>query len=168
MTKSNRYWTLIVVLLLAIIVCGSLIIWSKYDQSQPVEISISPGQETPIAEFYIGGAVNNSGAYPLKSQDTINDIIQAAGGTAVDADRSQLELYIPSVGEEAIPQKINLNRADVWLLQALPGIGETRAQAIVDYRQQNGAFHNTGELIKVAGIGTATYEKIKSLITIVD
>jgi len=54
------------------------------------------------------------------------------------------------------------------LLEALPGIGETRAQAIIDYRQQNGPFHNINELTKVEGIGIATYEKIKHLISVAD
>ena len=66
------------------------------------------------------------------------------------------------------PQKINLNRAEAWLLEALPEIGESRAQAIIDYREQNGPFHNINELIKVEGIGTATYEKIKDRITVAD
>jgi len=50
----------------------------------------------------------------------------------------------------------------------LPGIGEVRAQAIIDYRRQNGPFHNISELTKVEGIGTATYEQIKQLITVAD
>ncbi|MDO8568153.1 MAG: ComEA family DNA-binding protein [Dehalococcoidales bacterium] len=63
-------------------------------------------------------------------------------------------------------QKINLNRADAWLLAALPDIGQTRAQAIVNYRQKNGPFRSTNELLKVEGIGTAIYDKIKDLITV--
>ena len=65
-------------------------------------------------------------------------------------------------------KKINLNRAETWLLEALPEIGESRAQAIIDYREQNGPFNNIKELIKVEDIGTATYEKIKNWITVAD
>ena len=64
--------------------------------------------------------------------------------------------------------KINLNSADAWLLEALPGIGEIKAQAIIDYRQQNGLFKNTAELIKVDGIGLDLYDQIKHLITVCD
>ena len=167
MTKSNKYWTLIIILLIAIIVIGSLITWSRYSRSQPIEISVSPAQELQ-GEVYIGGAVNNPGFYPLKAQDTIDNIIRAAGGTSANADLNQLKLYIAEVGEEEPPQKIDLNRAEVWLLQALPGIGEVRAEAIINYRQQNGRFRNINELIEVEGIGTATYEKIKHLITVDD
>ncbi len=85
-----------------------------------------------------------------------------------NANLSGLRLYIPSMGEEQEPQKIDINRAEVWLLKALPGIGETLAQRIVDYRQKNGPFRNTAELLKVAGIDSATYEKTKHLITVAD
>ncbi|MBA7632201.1 ComE operon protein 1 [subsurface metagenome] len=167
MTKLNQFWTLIIILLIAIIVVGSLVTWSRYSRSQPIEISISPSQELQ-GEVYIGGAVNNPGFYPLKTGDSIDDVIRASGGTFAGADTSLLKLYIPEVGEEEPPQKVNLNRAEAWLLQALPGIGETRAQAIIDYRQQNGQFRNINELTKVEGIGTATCEKIKDLITVAD
>ena len=167
MTKLNQFWMLIIILLIAIIVVGSLVTWSRYSRSQPIEISISPSQELQ-GEIYIGGAVNNPGFYPLKAGDSIDDVIRAAGGTFASADTSLLKLYIPEVGEEEPPQKVNLNRAEAWLLQALPGIGETRAQAIIDYRQQNGQFRNINELTKVEGIGTATFEKIKHLITVAD
>ena len=162
-----NYWTLLIILLVAVIITGSIISWSKYSSGQPIEISIAPGQELQ-GEIYIGGAVNNPGFYPLRAGDSLEDIIQAAGGIADGADPSRLDLHIPSAGEEAQPQKVNLNRAEAWLLQALPGIGEVRAQAIIDYRQQNGPFHNINELIKVDGIGTTTYEKIKKLITVAD
>ena len=162
----NR-WTLIVICLLAIIATGSTITWSRYSPSQPIEISVSPGQEIQ-GEIYIGGGVNNPGFYPLKAGDSLEDIIRAAGGTTDSADLSRLKLYTPKVGEEEQPQKVNLNQAEAWLLQALPGIGEIRAQAIIDYRHQNGRFKNINELIKVEGIGSATYEKIKHLITVAD
>ncbi len=165
MTKSNKYWTLLTILLIVIIAIGSLVIWSKYRPSQPIEISLSPSQELQ-GEIYAGGAVSNPGFYPLKSGDTVDDIIRAAGGTTTEADLSKLKLHIPKVGKVEPAQKVNLNRAEAWLLQALPGIGEVRAQAIIDYRQQNGRFGNTNELIKVEGIGTTIYEGIEHLITV--
>ena len=168
MTK-NRYWTLIIILLVAIIAIGGIVAWSRYSPSQPIEISISkPPSRELQGEIYIGGAVSSPGFYPLRAGDSIEALIQAAGGINDNADISRLKLYIPEVGEEYQPQKINLNRAEAWLLEALPGIGEVKAQAIIDYRQQNGPFRNINELIKVKGIGAITYDKIKHLITVAD
>jgi competence protein ComEA len=166
--KLNKYWTLITILLVVIIIAGGIVAWSRYSRSQPIEISISPTQELLPSEIYISGAVINPGLYPLKAGDSLEDIIQAAGGITSSADLNKLKLHIPQMGEEQLLQKIDINRAETWLLQALPEIGETRAQAIIDYRDQNGLFHNTYELTKVEGIGITTYEKIKHLITVAD
>ena len=160
-------WTLIVILLVVIIAAGSIVAWSRYSQSQSIEISIVPDQELQ-GEIYIGGEVNNPGVYPLETGDGVEDIIRVAGGTTDSADLSRLKLHVPVVGEGEQPQKVNINRAEVWLLEALPGVGEVRAKAIIDYRWQNGPFHNINELVKVEGIGTSTYEKIKHLLTVAD
>ena len=166
-SKFSKYWTLITILLVAIIAISSIVACSRYSRSQLVEISTPSGPELQ-GEVYISGAVSNPGFYTLKAGDTIEALIQAAGGTTDSASLNRLKLYIPRTGEEEQSQKINLNRAEVWLLEALPEIGESRAQAIIDYREQNGPFHNINELIKVEDIGTATYEKIKDRITVAD
>ena len=166
-SKSSQYWTLITILLVAIIAIGSIVVWARYSRSQPIEISIPTAQEMQ-GKIYIGGAVSNPGFYSLKAGDTVEALIQAAGGTTSNADLDWFTLYVPETQDEEQSQKIDLNRAEVWLLEALPEIGETRAQNIVTYRDQNGPFNNINELIKVEGIGTATYEKIKHLITVAD
>ena len=166
MTK-NRYWALIIILLIAVIVIGGIVAWSRYRQPQPIEISLPPSQELQ-GEVYIGGAVSNPGYYPVKSGDSIEALIQAAGGTTGNANLTGVKIYIPSVGEKEEPQKIDLNRAEAWLLEALPGIGEVRAQTIIDYRQQNSGFRNITEITKVEGIGPDIYEQIKPLITVAE
>jgi len=158
---------LITIVLVTIIAIGGIVAWSRYPRSQPVEISIPPGQGLQ-GEIYIGAAVTNPGFYPLKTGDTIEALIQSAGGTASSADPFQLKLYVSGTEEDYQPQKINLNRAEAWLLETLPGIGGTLAQRIIDYRQQNGQFKNMNELTKVKGIGSTTYEEIKHLITVAD
>jgi len=165
--KPNKCWTPIIIILVVIIVIGCVVAWSKYSGSQPIEIFIPPSQELQ-GEIYIGGAVNNPGFYPLKGGNSVEAIIQAAGGATDGADLNQLKLYVPQSGEEKQPQKIDLNRAEAWLLQALPGIGEAKAQAIIDYRQKNKRFQSIDELTKVEGIGATTYERIKHLITVAD
>ena len=166
-SRLNKCWTLSIILLVAIIAVGSIVVGARYSLSQPIEISISPPQELQ-GRIYIAGAVPNPGFYPLLAGDNIEALIQAAGGTTSNADLSRLKLYIPQAGEEEQPQKIDINRAEMWLLEALPGIAETRAKAIINYRNRNGPFHNINELFKVEDIGTATYEKIKHLITVAD
>jgi competence protein ComEA len=166
MTK-NRYWALSIILLIAVIVIGGIVAWSRYSPPHPIEIS-PPSSPQFQGEIYIGGAVSNPGFYPLKPGDSIEALVQAAGGITDNADLTRLKLYIPIVGEKEEPQKIDLNRAEAWLLNALPGIGEGRAQAIIDYRQKNGGFHNITEITRVEGIGPSTYEQIKDLITVAD
>ena len=165
-SKFNRFGTLVTLILVAIIVIGGIVVWSRYSGGQPVEIAQSPSQELD-GEIYISGAITSPGFYPLKVGDSIEALIQAAGGITDNADLSQLKLYIPTAGEEP-PQKIDINRAEVWLLKALPGIGEAKAQAIIAYREQYGPFHNINELIKVEGIGATIHEQIKELITVAD
>ena len=165
--KLNRFWSLVIIFLAAAIVIGGILIWSKYKPEQPLEISISQPQGWQ-GEIYINGAVTTPGFYPLKASDSIDALIRAAGGAAISANLSGMELYVPGAGEGQGAQKVDINRAEVWLLEALPGIGETLGKRIVDYRQQNGLFNNVEELLKVPGIGTATYERIKDLITVAD
>ncbi|MBU2608645.1 MAG: ComEA family DNA-binding protein [Chloroflexi bacterium] len=166
-SKVNTYWILLVIFLIAVIAVSSAAIWSKYRGRQPIEITIPDARELN-GEIYIGGAVNNPGFYPLKSGDTLESLVLAAGGTTDNADLSQVSLYFPTPDESDTSQKIDINRAEPWLLMALPGIGEARAQDIVEYRRQNGPFRQINELVKVEGIGGATYERIKHLITVAD
>ena len=166
-SKFSWFGILVTLILVTIVVIGSIVVWSRYSGGQPVVISESPNRELH-GEIYVVGAVNNPGLYPLIAGDEIGDTIQAAGGTFDNADLSQLKLYIPEAGEEEQPQKIDINRAEVWLLKALPGIGEAKAQAIVDHRRQMGPFRNIKELTKVEGIGATIYEQIEELVTIAD
>ncbi len=163
-SRLNRFWAAAIIFLVVLIVIGGIVIWSNREPEQPIEISIPQSQEWQ-GRIYIDGAVNNPGFYPLQSSDSIDALIRAAGGANSSANLSGLELQVHGVGEAPQAQKVDINKAEVWLLEALPGIGKTLAQRIVDYRQQNGLFRNTDELLKVPGIGTTTYARIKDLIT---
>lgn len=112
--------------------------------------------------------MSSPGFYPVESGDSIEALIQTAGGTTGDADLTAVKIYIPKTVEGQQPQKIDINRAEAWLLEALPGIGETLAQRIIDYRQKIGGFRSITEITKVEGIGPATYDDIKDFITIAD
>jgi len=164
----NKYWLIIIAFMLVSLIAGGIALAVKQSRHKPVEISLS--QTTPIqykGEIYIGGAVANPGFYPLIEDDTIETLIRAAGLTP-DADAGKIKIYVPKTGETYQLQKINLNRAEAWLLDALPGIGPDRAQAIVDYRNQNGHFRRLEDLLNVGGIGNNTLDTIRDLVTLED
>ena len=153
--KPNRFWTLVAIFLAAMIFSGGAVIWFRYSPDQPLEISL-PRIQKWQSMVHISGDINNPGFYPVVGGDTIDALIQTAGGTVAGANLSGLELHISGTGRDQPAQRIDLNRAEIWLLEALPGVGETLAQRIVDYRRQNGLFRNTNELLKVAHHGSAT------------
>ncbi|MCI0437585.1 MAG: ComEA family DNA-binding protein [Chloroflexi bacterium] len=66
----------------------------------------------------------------------------------------------------ALTAKININTATKAELISLPEIGETKAQAIIDYRQANGPFSTVDELLEVKGIGPATLEAVRDLVEV--
>ncbi|NUE66640.1 ComEA family DNA-binding protein [Snodgrassella sp. ESL0253] len=61
---------------------------------------------------------------------------------------------------------VNINTASMQQLQSLPYIGAVKAQAIIDYRNTHGSFHSTEEIMRVKGIGKATYEKLQNDISV--
>ncbi|WP_444677916.1 ComEA family DNA-binding protein [Halomonas sp. E19] len=60
---------------------------------------------------------------------------------------------------------INVNTADAELLTELPGIGPTRAQAIIEDREANGDYESADDLTRVSGIGPATVARLRDQIT---
>ncbi|MCA1025410.1 helix-hairpin-helix domain-containing protein [Cytobacillus kochii] len=134
----------------------------------------------------IKGEVKDPGVYALKSTQRIVDAIQVAGGFLSEADQKQVNLaqkltdemviYIPKVGEEGVSslpplndgndRKINLNQATVEQLETLPGIGPSKAEDILSYREEVGSFKAIEDLKEVSGIGEKTFEKLKDLISV--
>jgi len=168
MSRADRFYLFVTVFLVIAAIAGGVMLAVQHSRSQPVEIVLSqtepPGQS---GEIYIGGAVANPGIYALREGDTLQTLLSDAG-IEPDADLSHIEIYVPQEGEAQSPQKIDINRAEPWLLETLPGIGEVLAQRIVDYRNENGPFKRIEDLLKVSGIGPATFEKIRDYITVSD
>lgn len=168
MSRVDRFYLFITVFLVIAVIVGGVMLIVKHCKSQPAEIILS--QPAPLqlsGEVYIGGAVVNPGIYPLKEGDTIQALLLDVG-IETDADLSHIKIYIPRQDETRPPQKIDINRAEVWLLEALSGIGPSKAQAIVDYRNENGPFKRIEDLLRVEGIGRGTFDKIKDNITVSD
>ena len=168
MSRADRFYLFATVFLLVAAIAGGIMLAVQHSRSQPVEIVLSQTEPPEQSgELYIGGAVANPGIYPWQEGDTIQALLLDAS-VEPDADLSHIELYIPREGEEQSPQKIDVNRAEPWLLRVLPGIGEVKAQAIVGYRNEHGPFKRIEDLLKVSGIGPATFEKLKDYITVSD
>jgi comEA protein len=125
-----------------------------------------------------------AGATELKSQvDELNKKIDDLNKALSDA-KAQVTVETTSVTQKTtsggqvagastskntsqpISGKININTASASELESLSGVGETKAQAIIDYRNANGGFKSIGEIENVKGIGPATFAKMKDLITI--
>ena len=132
---------------------------------------------------YVCGCVNSPGVIRLKEGSRVYEAVEQAGGMTGQADINSInqaeyvsdgqKIYIPAVGEqtvyaqsEASGGKVNINTAGISELMTLPGIGQTRAQAIVDYRESNGFFRNITDIMNVSGIKESSFEKIKDYISV--
>lgn len=145
---------------------------------------------------HVCGAVQNPGVYALPMTSRVFEALEAAGGCTEEAAQESVnqariltdgeELYIPKRDEilsgsqvmvDSLPvtadepvksaeNKININTADVTELTSLNGIGTSRAQAIIDWREKNGGFSSIEEIKNIDGIADKTYEKLKDRITV--
>ena len=147
--------------------------------------SASPSPEVLIL-VDVAGWVRDPGVYEFAEGARVVDAIDAAGGARPGAVLQALNLaallvdgsqiLVPREGEEAVAPPvaggavagglINVNTASTTELEELPGIGEVIAQAIVDHRTENGPFTSVDQLLDVSGIGDATLESIRELVTV--
>lgn len=140
----------------------------------------------------VKGEVHHPGVYQMKAENRVKDLIEAAGGFTPLADDQKLNLaqlledqmviVVPKKGEEVNSElaqaptsqkkevgkegKVNINTATVEELKTLKGIGEKKAEAIIEYRKKNGSFKNKEELMKVRGIGKKLYESFQERVIV--
>ncbi|HVF53875.1 MAG TPA: helix-hairpin-helix domain-containing protein [Actinomycetota bacterium] len=136
---------------------------------------------------HVAGAVRHSGLYELPSGARVADAVAAAGGASRRGDLDLLNLaeilsdgqkiLVPTRGGAATPAEgvssspagphiVNLNTASPAELETIPGIGPTKAAAIVSYREEVGLFTSVDQILEVAGIGPATLDAIRPYIAI--
>ena len=137
---------------------------------------------------HVAGAVQNPGVYTLQDGSRVEDAItraQLLPQSDADAlNRAALlsdgqKIVVPFVGEAqtsnplteseggTMPNdKVNLNHATLAQLMTLPGIGEVKAQAIMQYRQEHNGFQTIDQLLQVNGIGSAIYSQIAHLVCV--
>jgi competence protein ComEA len=179
----ERYRVAIVVTLFLLLATAGVVIYLRRPVAQAIEIvetSRSPLAESAQLAVYVSGAVVNPGVYYLPEQSRVQDALHAAGGPTVDADLDRVNLaqrlhdedhiYFPTQGEEKVPLTNTTGSAGALIsaaeLEALPGIGPTLAQGIVEYREGHGPFATIEEITDVQGIGQGIFEDIRSLITV--
>lgn len=176
------------------VLAGLLVFVSRAPEGEPIILQPAP-TKAPIAVHVIG-AVPRPGLYEFAEGARLQNAIDAAGGLLASAnvdslnlaalleDGQQLnipykegaaptevpaEFELPS-SQEPTPdpnvELLDINIATLEELIALPGIGPSTAQKIIDYRTVNGPFSTVDDLDKVSGIGPSTLDQIRELVTV--
>lgn len=144
----------------------------------PQVVPVSPGMRVHDVVEMAGGVTGEADQSQVNLAQLVTD---------------QMVIYVPKVGEEVSPSTealvagsqvtesavsessgdgtsdgdlVNINTADITMLQTLSGIGEKRAADIINYRETNGLFETVDDLDQVSGIGEKTMEKLRPLITV--
>ena len=138
-------------------------------------------RQTDTIVVYVCGEVKHPGVYELEAGSRIYQAIEKAGGLTAKNEKNTLNLADhlsdgqmitvvseteTDVAEAKEDARVNINTAEKDLLMTLPGIGASKAEAIVAYREDQGTFASTEDILNVSGIGNGVYEKIKDLIRI--
>jgi len=154
----------------------------KEKEEQPKELVVD-----------VKGEVKQPGVYRFSPEDRVAEAVRKAGGPKKKADMERVNLaqplsdgmalYIPAEGEE-IPESIgeatdagksgesgdapaiDVNTATLEELQELNGIGPSKAEAIISYREENGPFTSVDQLTEVSGIGEKTLEQLREQVKV--
>lgn len=167
---------------------------SVSDKEKTEEEQSAPEEREDPAEtvyVYVCGAVNAPGVYELKKDARVFEAISLAGGMTAEAAPEAVsqartvadgeQIYVPTVqeiqmqgagvedivtGNADVSGKVNINTAGKEELMTLTGIGEAKAQSILDYREEHGQFGSIEDLMLIEGIKEGVFNKIKEDITI--
>lgn len=139
---------------------------------KPVDLQAMKTDEIHVT---VTGAVEHPGTLTLHLYETAEDALKKAvpmenadlsaiNPRQILKDRDYLEVPLQKEPQEV--QRISINTASLEELCTLPGVGRGTAQKIIDYRNSEGLFQSPEDLMKVKGIGSAKFEKLKDLIVL--
>lgn len=165
----------------------------EFEETEETKEDSNKTQANETIKVHIAGEINKEGVYEVNNGDRLDDLVKRAGGLTKDANskkinlamklEDQMKIYIPSIYDfEDEPsttnentlildkpsteiEKININKASKEELMTLPNIGEKRAEAIIEYRE-NSPFKKLEDIKNVTGIGEKFYQSLKDLITV--
>lgn len=193
--KHKRSALLLLAAALLLFVAGSrygVYLAARQAAAEPAVKALEQPQAEPILiAVDIKGAVARPGLYWFEKGQRVAEALEQAG-LLEEADTDLLNLAAPlsdgqslivpymQLDEQQRQQRyaqlaeeggfsnglVNINSARLAALQTLPGIGETKAQAIIDHREQQGPFTSIEQLTGVPGIGTATLEQLRELVCV--
>lgn len=174
--------------LFIVLVCFLMLVGCADKQSDAVLIQeLDASEETEEKNLsnsifvYVCGAVMQEGVYELPEGSRVFEAVEKAGGFTEDAActkinqaeilRDETRLYVPTVDEIMEEQletdgKVNLNTASKESLMTIPGIGESKATQIIQYREEHGSFQKIEDVMNITGIKEGLFLKIKDYIKI--
>lgn len=191
--KKEKIYPIIFILTVICAVVYKIFLSGRLEAMKSDEIVIETTESTVIEVssniyVYVCGEVNCPGVYEIERGSILNDAVELAGGLTDNAAAEDIDLVmvlnenisvkIPSyddidtsvitIGSDPEEDKsglININTADKQTLMTLPGIGESTADAIIDYRSSH-VFEKEEDLMNVQGIGESKFNKVRSMICV--
>ena len=171
--KADRFvWIIVALSLLAVV-------GMRINNNTPKPVQVTNPEPKEYIKVSVTGEVQKSGEYMVEQGTRVCDVLYHAGGVTEKADIELVDLdarvvehttiNVPSIEEESLPSVIpvvNINTAERSELMLIPGVGETLALRIDNYRKTVGRFQRAEDIMNVSGIGQKTFEKIKDYIKV--
>ncbi len=184
----SSFFGLMALLLLLFSGCGEVSYLDTEEEisALPETEEVEENREAPAdaaAYVYVCGEVVSPGVYKVTTQSRVYEVIELAGGLTAEADPyscNQAEavydgmmVRVPVLGEqetmgalEEADGRVNLNTASKEELMTLPGIGESKADTIISYREEHGRFSEPTDLMNIPGIKEGVFGKIKDRVKV--
>lgn len=181
----KRYGWIVAVLVVSLIFFISV---QKKDSVSKVSLDQSPVAEQEetaspaVMMVDVKGEVSKPGVYQVEQGMRVDDVICMAGGMTSEADSTSVNLaqvlvdemvilvgemgVVVQEGSSSLSEQLSINQATAEELQTLNGIGPSKADAIIQYREEHGPFQKIEDLLEVPGIGEATLSHLEESIRV--